>query len=107
MTKTNIQVDRKTRDKLANIGRKEDTYDDIINGILHERNFYEIQEYTNNDSEDLLQETLRVFNIINYTIPEDVNIKGAVELIENDGYNTYNEAIIEIYCMIEDILSPN
>ena len=32
--KTNIQVTREVRDKLASIGRKDDTYDDIIRRLL-------------------------------------------------------------------------
>ena len=34
MSKTNIQVSRETRDKLAEIGRKDDTYDDIIRMLI-------------------------------------------------------------------------
>ena len=36
--KTNIQVSRETRDKLAELGSKADTYDDIIVRLL---TFYE------------------------------------------------------------------
>ena len=104
---TTIRVKRETKQKLKNIGMKGESFDDIINEILHERNFHEIQEYTNENSEDLLKETIRVFNIIKYIVPEDINLQGTVELIENEDYNTYAEAIIEVYCMIEDILSPN
>ena len=104
---TTIRIHRETKQKLENIGRKNESYDDIINEILHERNFYEIQEYTNKNSQDLYEETIRVFNIIKYDVPEDENLKGVIELIENDGYDTIAEAIIEAYCMIEDILSPN
>lgn len=32
--KTNIQVSRKTRDELAEIGKKDDTYDDIIRMLI-------------------------------------------------------------------------
>lgn len=32
--KTNIQISRKTRDRLAEIGSKDDTYDDIIQRLL-------------------------------------------------------------------------
>ena len=32
--KTNIQVSRETRDRLAELGRKDDTYDDIIRRLI-------------------------------------------------------------------------
>lgn len=32
--KTNIQVKRSTRDRLAELGSKKDTYDDIINRLI-------------------------------------------------------------------------
>ena len=104
---TTIRIRRETKRKLENIGRKNESFDDIINEILHERNFHEIQEYTNENSEDLLKETIRVFDVIKYIVPENINLKGVLELVEDDGYNTYAEAIIEAYCMIEDIFSPN
>ena len=34
MTKTTILLETQTRDKLRNIGRKSDTYDDIINMLI-------------------------------------------------------------------------
>lgn len=34
MSKTNIQVSRETRDRLAELGRKDDTYDDIIKRLI-------------------------------------------------------------------------
>ena len=33
--KTNIQVSRATRDALIKLGKKGDTYDDIIRGLLN------------------------------------------------------------------------
>lgn len=33
-SKTNIQVSRETRNRLASLGRKDDTYDDIIRKLL-------------------------------------------------------------------------
>ena len=32
--KTNIQISRKTRDRLVELGKKGDTYDDIIRQLL-------------------------------------------------------------------------
>ena len=37
-SKTNIQVSRTTRNRLAELGKKDDSYDDIIIRLL---NFYE------------------------------------------------------------------
>lgn len=34
MSKTNIQVSRETRDRLAQLGRKDDTYDDIVRRLI-------------------------------------------------------------------------
>lgn len=34
MSKTNIQISRKTRDVLASLGSKDDTYDDILRRVL-------------------------------------------------------------------------
>ena len=33
-SKTNIQVRRSTRNRLADLGRKDDTFDDVINMLL-------------------------------------------------------------------------
>jgi len=46
MSKTNIQVSRETRDYLAKLGRKGDTYDDIIRRLL---TFYEITRATQDE----------------------------------------------------------
>jgi len=50
-SKTNIQVTRKTRDYLAKLGQKGDTYDDIIRRLLA---YYEITQTVEqmDDSED-------------------------------------------------------
>ena len=40
--KTNIQVSRKTRDALAELGNKNDTYDDIIQKLL--KFYYDAQD---------------------------------------------------------------
>jgi predicted CopG family antitoxin len=34
MTKTTIQIDEKTRDKLRDLGKKGETYDEIINRLI-------------------------------------------------------------------------
>lgn len=44
--KTNIQVSRETRDYLTKLGRKGDTYDDIIRRLLA---FYEITMATQDE----------------------------------------------------------
>lgn len=103
---TTIRIKRKTKRQLEAIGRKNDSFDEIINDILHSRNIYEIQEYANNNSEDLLQETIRVFDAINYLLPEDINLEYAVETIKKENPSTVVEAITEVYCMINNILSP-
>lgn len=45
-SKTNIQVSRETRDYLLKLGRKGDTYDDIIRRLLA---FYEITRATQDE----------------------------------------------------------
>lgn len=44
--KTNIQVSRETRDYLVKLGKKDDTYDDIIRRLLA---FYEITRATQDE----------------------------------------------------------
>ena len=34
MSKTTIQIDEETRDKLRDLGKKGETYDDIINRLI-------------------------------------------------------------------------
>lgn len=36
MTTTTIQLEKTTRDRLASVGRKDDTFDDIVNHVLDE-----------------------------------------------------------------------
>ena len=48
MSKTNIQVSRETRDYLAKLGNKGDTYDTIIRRLLA---YYEITQTVNDESD--------------------------------------------------------
>ena len=102
-----ITLTKKTLKKINNIRLQNESYDETILNMIHERNFYEIQEYTDNSAKDFEKELNRIFKIIKYEIPEDINIKGVMEIISSEDYESNAEKIIEVYCIIEDIFSPN
>lgn len=131
---TTIRVSRETKNRLQSIGRKDESYDDIINQLYHERNILAIHEVCK-DMDDFTTSTIyQVFDCIGYVMPpapETLNMKGENWYTGND----YNEAqrlyrnhifemaededligsfreppvseiITNIYCLFEDIPAP-
>ena len=59
--RTTIQLKKSTKNKLTEFGRKNDSYDEIINELIHERNFWEIHDFADESATDLYEEVKRVY----------------------------------------------
>ena len=131
-SKTNIQVRRATRNLLSTYGNKDDTFDDIINRIIHERNILAIHDVCRNVEEFNKDAVLSVFSTINYSIPatfteyagdgeyfdkewdsEDQALSWAIEMAQDEdfvgsGRDTIPvaEQVTNVYCLLEEISAP-
>ena len=129
--KTNIQVKKSTRDALAALGSKDDSYDDIIRRIIHQRNILAIHEVCK-DMEDYDKGIImNVFDTIGYTIPltytsyengkpykcdwvtEERAINWAMEMATDEDLVgsaresvPVSEKITNVYCLLEEIPAP-
>jgi hypothetical protein len=73
MSKTNIQISRWTKDAIASLGAKADTYDDIVLGLFHQRNILMIHHYCGDkvfDEEDFGGWVYNCFKDCNIPYPE-------------------------------------
>lgn len=131
-SKTNIQVRRATRNLLSSFGNKDDTFDDIINRIIHERNILAIHDVCRNMEEFNKDIVISVFSIIKYTIPatfteyagngkyfqkpwdsEDEALNWAIEMAQDEDFVgsgresvAVAELVTNVYCLLEEISAP-
>lgn len=128
MRKINISVNKSTRDALAALGGKDDTFDDIVSSLIHFRNITIIQRICGDETNttDLKKVCEDVFDKINFVVVppfqtgdgwdewESFNkaLDWAVEMAQDEdmvGHNrepTLSEAVINVYCLMNDIPSP-
>lgn len=134
--KTSITLNGTTKDLLANIGSKGDSYEDIVLGLFHQRNILMIHRYCGNtlfeDSKVEFTESVDdCFKDCNIPYPQyylDNGLNGSDELepfteqvaincmemaTDEDfiGHNrigevTLAEAVTNAYCLMYDIPSP-
>ena len=131
-SKTNIQVKRATRNALSNYGGKDDTFDDIINRIIHQRNILAIHEVCRDGDEFSKDSVKRVFDSIGYKIAEtfteyrgdgeyyakpwdsqDQALDWAMEMATDEDFVgsamrevPLAEKVTNVYCLLEEISAP-
>lgn len=131
-SKTNIQVRRTTRNLLSSFGNKDDTFDDIINRIIHERNILAIHDVCRDVEEFNKDAVVSVFSTINYSIPptfteyagdgkyfdkewdsEDQALTWAIEMAQDEDFVGSGrdsvkvaELVTNVYCLLEEISAP-
>ena len=124
--KTNIQINRTTRAAIAALGGKDDTYDDIIVRLIHQRNILAIHIICKDMEEFDKGIVQNVFDTIGYTVPSTfVDYDGTVKEWETDPLNwaiemaqdedfvgayrenvPVSETVTNIYCLLEQIDAP-
>lgn len=114
MSKTNIQVSRATRDALASLGAKGDSYDDIISSLLHQRNVFFIHslcrgQYLSDGVVTLKERCIDVFRTIRFEIVPpyfDGGLNGSNEWKEWDSFEDALEWAVEM-ATDEDLIGSN
>lgn len=128
---TTIRVSRETKSRLQELGVKDQTYDDIIMALYHQRNILAIHEVCKDMNEWDKSTILQVFDHIGYLIPNtftDYNEDGepfkneweskisalewAMEMAGDEDFVGHNrkpqtsEYITNVYCLLEEIPAP-
>ena len=96
---TTIRISRENKNKLMNIGCKNETFEDIIMKLYHIRNCVLIKELADNTA-NCKTELLRVFKLIGYDM-SNINSDYLIRTIQEDSPENITEAILEAYCMYE------
>ena len=96
---TTIRISRENKNKLMNIGCKNETFEDIIMKLYHIRNCVLIKELADNTA-NFKTELLRVFKLIGYDM-SNINSDYLIRTIQEDSPENITEAILEAYCMYE------
>ena len=96
---TTIRISRENKNKLMNIGCKNETFEDIIMKLYHIRNCALIKELADNTA-NFKTELLRVFKLIGYDM-SNINSDYLIRTIQEDSPENITEAILEAYCMYE------
>ena len=130
---TTLRVSRETKSKLERFGRKGQSFDDIINSLIHQRNILAIHEICKDMETDSFTKStvMQVFDYIGYEIPltyteyengqpykcdwvtEERAIKWAMEMARDEDFiGAYrenvpvSELITNTYCLLEEIPAP-
>jgi len=132
---TTIRVSRDTKNKLELLGSKNQSFDEIITSLIHQRNILAIHEICKDMNALTESIVMQVFEYINYEIPpapETPNLNGETWYTHHnytDAQIHYRKHIIEmaqdedlvgayrehipvaeimtnIYCLFEDIPAP-
>ena len=96
---TTIRISRENKNKLMNIGCKNETFEDIIMKLYHIRNCALIKELADNTA-NFKTELLRVFKLIGYDM-SNINSDYLIRTIQEDSPENITEAILDAYCMCE------
>lgn len=96
---TTIRISRENKNKLMNIGCKNESFEDIIMKLYHIRNCALIKELTDNTT-NFKTELLRVFELIGYDM-SNIDSDYLIRTIQEDSPENITEAILDAYCMCE------
>lgn len=128
MSTTTIRISRETKSRLQEMGVKDQTYDDIIMALYHQRNILAIHEICKDINECSKSTILQVFDHIGYLIPNTFTnykdgvafkdewtidpLEWAMEMANDEDFIGHNrqapvsEYITNIYCLLEEIPAP-